>query len=165
MIQETILGGLDTWTVPIMEDCVSFSLCQFPTKDVGNNLVHIPTKQGGIPTSEGVIPTSEGVINAKQAILREIKGLFCTYQHVASTKFAPKCTFCPKNALFGQQIRFLLLPNRYTHPQEGGLVHLDYGPAVQNRVGGWVTGGRNGIFVVVERLRLWYYFGVSRQTF
>jgi hypothetical protein len=63
-------------------------------------LSHIPTKQGGIPTSEGCILTSEGVINAKQAILREFKGLFCAYQHVANTKFAPKCAFCPKNDLF-----------------------------------------------------------------
>ena len=48
----------------------------------------------------GVLPTSEWVINAKQANLREIKPLFCTYQHVANTKIAPKCTFCPKNDLF-----------------------------------------------------------------
>jgi hypothetical protein len=60
----------------------------------------IPTKQGGLPTSEGCILTSEGVFLTKQAILREIKGLFCTYQHVANTKFARKRTFCPKNDLF-----------------------------------------------------------------
>jgi hypothetical protein len=92
----------------------------------------LPTSEGGLPTSEGVIPTSEGVINAKQGNLREIKGLFCTYQHVANTKFAPKCVFCPKNALFWRQIRFLLLPNRDPHPQGGILVPRDYGPADQN---------------------------------
>jgi hypothetical protein len=73
------------------------------------------TSEGVLPTSEGGLPTSEGVINAKQAILREIKGLFCAYQHVANTKFAPKCAFCLKNALFWPLLRFLLLPNRYMH--------------------------------------------------
>jgi hypothetical protein len=53
-----------------MEDCASLCICKFTTKDVGNNLLHIPTKQGGIPTSEGCIPTSEGVILTKQANLR-----------------------------------------------------------------------------------------------
>jgi hypothetical protein len=61
---------------------------------------HMPTSEWVLPTSEWVILTSEGVINAKQAILREFKGLFCTYQHVANTKNAPKCTFCSKNDLF-----------------------------------------------------------------
>ena len=52
------------------------------------------------PNIGGVLPTSEGVINAKQENLREFKPLFCKNQHVANTKIAPKCTFCPKNDLF-----------------------------------------------------------------
>jgi hypothetical protein len=74
-------------------------------------LVHILTKQGVLPTSEGGLPTSEGVILTKQGNLREIKPSFCTYKHVANTKFAPKCTFCPKNDLFGPLLQILLLPN------------------------------------------------------
>jgi hypothetical protein len=63
---------------------------------------------------------------------RQNKAIFCTNQHVANTKFAPKCAFCPKNALFRQNLRFLLLPNRYTHAQGDILAHLDYGLWVQN---------------------------------
>jgi hypothetical protein len=80
------------------------------------------TSEGVLPTSEGCIPTSERLYSAKQAILREIKGLFCAYQHVANTKFARKCTFYPKNDLFWEHLRFLLLPNRYTRPQ-GGILY------------------------------------------
>jgi hypothetical protein len=101
----------------------------------------LPPWEGVIQTSEGVLPTSEGLFPTKQAILREIKGLFCTNQHVANTKFARKCTFCPKNALFWKHLRFSLLPNLYMHPQRGILVHRDYGPSVQNSAWGGAMSG------------------------
>jgi hypothetical protein len=82
----------------------------------------IPTKQGVVPTSEGVIPTKQGVFPTKQGKVRKNKALFCTNQHVANTKFAPKCDFCLQNALFCQLLRYLLLPNLYTHGQRGIFV-------------------------------------------
>jgi hypothetical protein len=124
----------------------------------------IQTSEGVLPTSEGVILTSEGVILTKQAILREIKTIFCAYQHVSTRKVAQKPRFTPQNAMFLQLLGYLLLPNPYTHPQGSLWVHLDCGLGSKIQRGDWWNGGgRNGIFVVVERLRLWYDFRVSRQ--
>jgi hypothetical protein len=108
-----------------MEDCASLCICKFTKKDVGHTVLTFQQKQGVVPTSEGVIPTKQGKI-------RKNKPLFCTNQHVANTKFAPKCTFCHKNALFRQLLGYLLLPNLYIHPQGDILVHRDYGLWVQN---------------------------------
>ena len=84
----------------------------------------IPTKQGVVPTSEGCIPTSEGVILTKQGKIRENRPSFCAVQHVPNTKFAPKCAFCHKNALFWQLLGYLLLPNLYMHRKSCWLLEM-----------------------------------------
>jgi hypothetical protein len=133
--------------------CVPFRVCQFSKKDVGNNLVHVPTKQGGLPTSEGVLPTSEGVINAKQAILREIKGLFCAYQHVANTKFAPKCAFCPQNALFLSTSAVPTLTQPICPPTGRSL----------GASGLWIFGPKSSVGCVVPDGNFLWYWGMENE--
>jgi hypothetical protein len=115
--------------------------------------VLIQTKQGGLPTSEGCILTSEGVILTKQANLREIKTLFCAYQHVANTKFAPKCTFCPKNAPFWATSAISTLTQPICPPTGRSL----------GASGLWIFGPKSCVWAVVPDGNFLWYWGDENE--
>jgi hypothetical protein len=92
-------------------------------------------KQGGIQTSEGCIPTTEGVILTRANKTWVFFTRTNTLQHENARQSA---LFAPKTPCFWQQIRFLLLPNRYTHPQGAVLCIWIMGLGSKIQRGGWI---------------------------